>query len=638
MTATRAVINLPGSPLSPPSGRCPSSSGLPCGVLPMRPSRSPRPTVAAVAKNRQLEVGENAASLQNQLVVFQLVLINGMDQKKARETRRKQQLQEPEPAPSSHDTAGVATAAPLPLPASPPIQCFPTSSTNIHHQLSMLDVLEKIGISRHFAGEIKSVLDFTYSRWLQRDEEIMLETETCAMAFRILRMNGYDVSSDSLSHLTEASVHLNDTRSLLELYKVSQVSTSKDELILDSIGSWSGRLLKEQLRSSKAQRTTTLLREVEHALDGPFYTTLDRLEHKMNIEQFDFMEHQMLYLPWQRNQDLLALGVMDFSTSQIVCQQELQHLESWVKDSRLNQLPFARQKLAYFYLSAAGTMLPGELSDARILWAKNGALTTVVDDFFDVGGSKKELENLTTLVEMWDKHKEIQYYSKHVEIVFSAIYNSVNQLGAKASAVQGRNVTKHFVDIWQDLMRNMMTEVEWRETGYIPTPEEYMENAVVTFALGPIVLPALYFIGPKITEYTVRDTEYNKLFRLMSTCGRLLNDVQTYEREYIDGKINSVSLLVHHSGGSMTILEAREELQEPIDTCRRDLLRLVLKEDSVMPRLCKELFWKMCKTCYFFYYKGDAFSSPEEKVGAVDAVIHEPLQLPMNLLPGLDLS
>ncbi|VAH35755.1 unnamed protein product [Triticum turgidum subsp. durum] len=634
MTATRGVINLPGSPLSPPSGRCPWSSGLPCGVLPMRPSRSLRPTVATVAKKRQLEVGENAASLQNRL----LGVINGMYQKKVSETRTKQQLQEPEQAPSSHDTAGVATAARLPLPASPQIQCFPTSSTNIHHQLSMLDVLEKIGISRHFAGEIKSVLDFTYSRWLQRDEEIMLDTETCAMAFRILRMNGYDVSSDSLSHLTEASVHLNDTRSLLELYKVSQVSTSKDELILDSIGSWSGRLLKEQLRSSKAQRTTPLLREVEHALDSPFYTTLDRLEHKMNIEKFDFMEHQMLCLPRQRNQDLLALGVMDFNTSQIVCQQELQHLESWVKDSRLNQLPFARQKLAYFYLSAAGTMLPGELSDARILWAKNGALTTVVDDFFDVGGSKNELENLTTLVEMWDKHEEIQYYSKHVEIVFSAIYNSVNQLGAKASAVQSHNVTKHFVDIWQDLMRNMMTEVEWRESGYIPTPEEYMENAVVTFALGPIVLPALYFIGPKITEYTVRDTEYNELFRLMSTCGRLLNDVQTYEREYIDGKINSVSLLVHQSGGSLTIPEARKELQEPIDTCRRDLLRLVLKEDSVMPRLCKELFWKMCKTCYFFYYQGDAFSSPDEKVGAVDAVIHEPLQLPLNLHPGLDLS
>lgn len=75
----------------------------------------------------------------------------------------------------------------------------------------------------------------------------------------------------------------------------------------------------------------------------------------------------------------------------------------------------------------------------------------------------------------------------------------------------------------------MMTEVEWRTSGYVPTLDEYIENAVVTFALGPIVLPALYFVGPKITESMVIDPKYSELFRLMSTCGRLLNDVQTYE-------------------------------------------------------------------------------------------------------------
>lgn len=74
--------------------------------------------------------------------------------------------------------------------------------------------------------------------------------------------------------------------------------------------------------------------------------------------------------------------------------------DSWVKESRLDQLPFARQKLTYFYLSAAGTMFPMELSDARIAVAKNGVLTTIVDDLFDVGGSIEELENLTTLAEM----------------------------------------------------------------------------------------------------------------------------------------------------------------------------------------------------------------------------------------------
>lgn len=75
--------------------------------------------------------------------------------------------------------------------------------------------------------------------------------------------------------------------------------------------------------------------------------------------------------------------------------------DSWVKDEKLDQLPFARQKLTYCYLSAAATIFPRELSEARIAWAKNGVLTTVVDDFFDLGGSKEELENLIALVEKY---------------------------------------------------------------------------------------------------------------------------------------------------------------------------------------------------------------------------------------------
>jgi acyclic sesquiterpene synthase len=82
----------------------------------------------------------------------------------------------------------------------------------------------------------------------------------------------------------------------------------------------------------------------------------------------------------------------------------------------------------------------------------------------------------------------------------------------------------------------------------------------------------------------------------------------------------------------MTIRDARTELRRPINKCRKDLLRLVLREDSAVPTPCKQLFWNMCKTCHFFYFRGDAFSSPEEKAGAVDAVIHEPLRVPGHLL------
>lgn len=509
---------------------------------------------------------------------------------------------------------------------------------NIYCQLSMVDLLEKIGISQHFSNEIKSILDMTYRLWLQRDEEIMLDIATCAMAFRLLRMNGYDVSSDGLSHFAKASTfhnslhgYLNDRKSILELYKASKVSLSENDLILDNIGYWSGSLLTQKLCSDgDRSRRITIYGETEYALKFPFYATLERLDHKRNIEHFDAQGSHMLkteYSPCPVNQELLSLATADFTFSQSIYQDELLDLDSWVKENMLDQLQFARQKLTYCYLSAAATIFPPELSDARISWAKNGVLTTVVDDFFDVGGSKEELENLIALVEKWHEHHEDEFYSEQVKIVFSALYTTVNQLGSMASAVQNRCVTNHLIEVWLQLLRSMMTEAEWQRSQYVPTMEEYMMNGVVSFALGPIVLPALYFVGEKLLDSVVKDQEYSELFRLMSTCGRFLNDSQGFEREGSEGKLNSVSLLVLHSGGSMSIEASKEAIQKSIVTSRRDLLRLVLKEDTVVPKPCKELFWKMCKILNVFYFQTDGFSSPKEMASAVNAVIHEPLKL-----------
>lgn len=70
-------------------------------------------------------------------------------------------------------------------------------------------------------------------------------------------------------------------------------------------------------------------------------------------------------------------------------------------DNKLDKLKFARQKTAYCYFSVAATLSSPELSDARISWAKSSILTTVIDDFFDVGGSMDELRNLIQCVEKY---------------------------------------------------------------------------------------------------------------------------------------------------------------------------------------------------------------------------------------------
>jgi len=99
------------------------------------------------------------------------------------------------------------------------------------------------------------------------------------------------------------------------------------------------------------------------------------------------------------------------------------------------------------------------------------------------------------------------------------------------------------------------------------------------------------------------------------------------QREGNQGKLNSVSLLVLHSGGSMSIEAAKKAMQKSIDVSRRELLRLVLRKESPVPRPCKELFWKMCKIVHLFYSQTDGFSSPKEMVSAVNAVINEPLRV-----------
>ncbi|XP_020277318.1 ent-kaur-16-ene synthase, chloroplastic isoform X2 [Asparagus officinalis] len=505
---------------------------------------------------------------------------------------------------------------------------------DIYTRLCIVDDLEKLGISRHFSYEIKSTLDNIYRCWTHDDEEISSDAATCAMAFRILRMNGYDISSDALAEFDEvdhfkSSVqgHLSDMRAVLELYKASQIKFLPNEQILDKIESWSGCYLKEEVSADVVQQLDAISEEVAHALKFPFYANLDRLEHKKHIELSDGGNLRILKTSYVINKkDVLKMAVEDFNLSQSMYRKELECLEKWVKDNKLDRLEFARQKLAYCYLSTAATLFPPEMADARMSWAKNSVLTTVVDDFFDVGGSREELLNIIMLVERWDGIHEKEFCSKQVEIVFSALYSTINELGAKASALQKRSVTPHIIEIWLNLMKSMIKEAEWLMNKSVPSLDDYMENGYVSFALGPIILPALYFVGPKLSEDVIRDPEYHNLYKLVSTCGRLLNDVQGFERELKEGKLNSLALHILH--GSITEDEAKKEAERIISSTRRELLRLVSQtEGSVVPKDCKELFWKMSKVLHLFYLRNDGFTSPKEMVAAVNSVIYDPLEV-----------
>lgn len=86
----------------------------------------------------------------------------------------------------------------------------------------------------------------------------------------------------------------------------------------------------------------------------------------------------------------------------------------------------------------------------------------------------------------------------------------------------------------------MKVESDWAREKTVPTLDEYMKNGCISFGLGPIILPTLYFVGPKIPCDVIKNPDFHNIFRLVSTCGRIINDMQSFQVE-----TNHISSLNH---------------------------------------------------------------------------------------------
>lgn len=96
------------------------------------------------------------------------------------------------------------------------------------------------------------------------------------------------------------------------------------------------------------------------------------------------------------------------------------------------------------------------------------------------------------------------------------------------------------------------------------------------------------------------------------------------QRESKQGKLNSVSLHMIHTDSEEA---AVRDIKRIINEKRRELQRLVLQEKgSVVPRACRDLFWKMSRVMHFTYMKDDDFTL-ENMFWAVKAIIHEPISI-----------
>ncbi|EPS57891.1 hypothetical protein M569_16925, partial [Genlisea aurea] len=105
----------------------------------------------------------------------------------------------------------------------------------------------------------------------------------------------------------------------------------------------------------------------------------------------------------------------------------------------------------------------------------------------------------------------------------------------------------------------------------------------------------------------------------------LLNDIQTFEKEKQERKLNSVSLQLIAEKGAITEEEASSKVFKMVEHHRRELLRLVLlTEGSIIPEVCKNFFWMFGKIGYYLYSSIDEFTSPQQMKEDIQSLIYQP--------------
>ncbi|KAL0919757.1 hypothetical protein M5K25_011875 [Dendrobium thyrsiflorum] len=295
-------------------------------------------------------------------------------------------------------------------------------------KLCVVDHLERLGCAEHFSEEIRHVMDHLYGKWTaeeskgQKKDDDIFQIYNDSLAFRLLRMHGYQVSPRRFCRFIDDEkmlLHMKDNYAfilgpMLSIYKASHIAFLEDH-DLDKARVFSWHILQKGLMSMKSQNETNVSysfknfeQEIEHELELKWLARMDHLEHRLCIEGggiYNFWVGKNAPYRILQNNDLLQLAIDNFIMRQSIYREELKELHRWSKDAGLSMIGFGREKTTYCYFAmASSSCLPLD-TYSRIEGTKCAILITVADDFFDEKGSMHELSILTDAVQ----RQEITY-------------------------------------------------------------------------------------------------------------------------------------------------------------------------------------------------------------------------------------
>ncbi|CAA7015168.1 unnamed protein product [Microthlaspi erraticum] len=497
-------------------------------------------------------------------------------------------------------------------------------------KLSMVNIIENIGLGEFFTREIEHVLQQVYRSYEAEDVErlpISDQLHKDSLAFRMLRMHGHDVSPRSFCWFMndiETRNHLernldSSVPVILSVYRATDLMFPGEHDLEDA---------REYTRKLLERSRSIDEKMIKHELSTPWIARLKHLDHRMWIEDknsyvLSIGKASFLRLHSSYSNKLTHLAAKNFEFRQAIYRRGLEELTMWVKKWGLNDIGFGREKTTYCYFATA-TSLPFETAvKVGKLAAKSAILITVADDFFDEEGSLDDLKVLTQAVLRWEG-EELKGYGK---IIFRALDDIVKETAETCRKQHGIDVTDHLRNIWGETFESWLREAEWSKKGHTPSMEEYLRNGMISIATHTLALSISCLMEPCFPQQKLKPGCYDNITSLLMIIPRLLNDLQSYQKEQEQGKSNSVLLHTkNHSG--VEIEDSIAHIEKIIESKRKEFLEHVLVEGlSDLSKPCKEIYMACCRVFEMFFNKKNRYDSDTEMIQDIKKALYDPVNV-----------
>ncbi|XP_030931548.1 (-)-germacrene D synthase-like [Quercus lobata] len=493
------------------------------------------------------------------------------------------------------------------------------SASHLSQQLGLIDALQRLGVAYHFEREIEEALEHIYATYNDSNNVEDDDIYNVALCFRLLRQQGFNVSCDAFNKFKVKDGQFKESlasnvKGMLAFYEVTHLRVHGEGILDEAL-----EFTTTHLKSTVSAICNPLAEQVTRALKQPLHKGIPRLEARRYISIYE--------QDASHNKVFLMLAKLDFDMVQSLHKEELSYITRWWKDLDFaKKLPFARDRVVEGYFWIVAVYFEPQYSLARKILTKVIAMTSIIDDIYDVYGTLEELEPFTEAIERWDI-SSIDQLPDYMKICYRALLDVFEAVEEEMSK-QGRSYRVSYAkDAMKLLVRAYFDEAKWFHQNYIPTMEEYMNLALRTSGYPMLTTVSFLGMGDIVTKEAFDWSFRNpKIITASSVICRLVDDMRSHKFEQERGHAAS-AIECYMKQYGVTEQVVNEEFNKQVSNAWKDINEELMRPTDVpMPLLMPAL--NLARVIDVLYKERDGYTHVgKEMKDNVASVLIDPVSI-----------